>query len=72
MSADMKCPKCSQEDKFRIEATVVMALDPDHTYIDSVAEWDDNSLCLCAAGPECEYSGAVWEFKEPTPRKANS
>lgn len=56
----IRCPKCGQEDSFRIEGRSVFTVIDDGTVEHSDVEWDDDSWALC---PTCEYEGKLGTFR---------
>lgn len=61
----MKCPKCGDEDQFRIEATAMFNVTDDGTEHsgEGAVQWDDGNYCECHA---CSHYGTVKDFKVPT------
>lgn len=54
------CPRCGQEDDFRITATTAFDVTDDGTGdIQGDIEWEDDSLIMCLA---CKHGGTVAEF----------
>lgn len=68
----VKCPKCGQEDLFKIAAHVICEVSDDGTE-DHLGdhEWDQQSFCQCC---ECDHAGKLADFtieewgKEKEPR----
>jgi hypothetical protein len=56
----IRCPKCGQEDEFRIACTMVCTVIDDGTEKIGDIEWDENSWCLC---PRCEKDGKLKDFQ---------
>ena len=56
----IRCPKCGQEDSFRIEGRSVFEVIDDGTVSHADVEWDDDSWALC---PACEYEGKLGTFR---------
>jgi hypothetical protein len=69
----VKCPKCGQEDLFKIAASVIGEVCDDGTEDqDGGYEWDQQAFCQCC---ECDHAGKLADFtienwgkeREPTP-----
>jgi hypothetical protein len=59
------CPKCGQDDRFIIAASVFAEVTDDGADVASPKfgngfEWDDESYCRC---PECEFEGKLKDFR---------
>jgi hypothetical protein len=56
----VKCPKCGQEDLFKIAANVIVEVSDDGTE-DHVGdhEWDEQAFCQCC---ECHHAGKLADF----------
>jgi hypothetical protein len=56
----IKCPRCGQEDRFRITAIITCIVTDDGS--DPVGDhyWDDDSSTSC---PECEFHGSLKQFR---------
>lgn len=55
----MRCPKCKQEDRFKIVGMVTFDVTDDGSEAIGDHEWDRNSPCSC---PECDHDGIVKNF----------
>jgi Zn ribbon nucleic-acid-binding protein len=56
----MKCPKCGQEDTFKIAASCLFTVTDDGTQDEGNGhEWDDTNYCECSA---CGHHGTVADF----------
>jgi hypothetical protein len=56
----VKCPKCGQEDTFKIEASCLFTVTDDGTEDEGNGhEWDDTNYCECF---DCGYHGTVADF----------
>jgi hypothetical protein len=56
----MKCPKCGQEDAFKIEASCLFIVTDDGTEdAGNGHEWGDANYCECT---ECAHYGTVADF----------
>jgi hypothetical protein len=56
----VKCPKCGQEDAFKIEGSCIFTVTDDGTEDEGNShEWDDTNYCEC---PECGHHGTVGDF----------
>ena len=67
----MKCPKCGNEDVFRISCEVVCKVTDEGAEGFGDTYWDDESWCYCS---HCEKEGKVKDFYIPgffTPAGAN-
>lgn len=58
----VRCPRCGQEDEFRILGTSVFQVVDDGTIGHGDVEWDDDSHTLCPKH-ECEFEGPLREFQ---------
>lgn len=56
----MKCPKCGQEDHFRITAEAVFDVFDDGTDLFGDVEWGDESTAVC---PNCMYITKVAQLR---------
>jgi len=56
------CPKCGQEDEFKITALITCLVNDDGSEPMGDHEWDDESRCECVS---CEFSGKLKDFKAP-------
>jgi len=71
----VKCPKCGQEDTFKIEASCLFTVTDDGTEDEGNGhEWDDTNYCECF---DCGYHGTVadftienWDTKKRTERNS--
>ena len=56
----VKCPKCGQEDAFKIEAKIMVFVTDDYTE-DQGGDyfWDESSPCHCTT---CDFSGTLASF----------
>lgn len=57
--AGIQCPKCGEEDHFRVEATAMFNLTDDGTDFPYNVEWSDTSIMICS---DCQHVGTVAEF----------
>jgi hypothetical protein len=56
------CPKCGQEDHFKIVALITCLVTDGGSEPFGDHEWDDSSATRCA---ECDFSGELKEFRKP-------
>lgn len=56
------CPKCDNEDQFRISSKTMALVADDGVVETGDMEWDDDSVCIC---PECGYVATVKDFQKP-------
>lgn len=57
---NIKCPKCGQEDQFKIVAeTTVLVSDDGTEDCGGGYDWDHDSFCQCT---ECEHEGKLSDF----------
>jgi hypothetical protein len=56
------CPKCGQEDRFKIVALITCDVTDDGSDPVGDHEWDDTSPTRC---PECGFSGELKDFRKP-------
>ena len=56
------CPRCGQEDRFKIAAVITCLVTDDGSDPVGDHDWDDNSSTQC---PECGFSGTLKEFRKP-------
>jgi hypothetical protein len=56
------CPKCGQEDRFKIAATIFCLVTDDGSEAEGDHEWDDSSATRCV---ECGFSGELKDFRKP-------
>lgn len=57
----VSCPKCGQEDRFKIIGTVTFDVTDDGSEAVGGHEWDDDSPCGCT---QCDYHGKLSTFKK--------
>ena len=58
--AGVRCPKCKQEDFFKIAGTAMFSVtDAGADYEGGDIDWDESSLCVCS---ECKHTGLLGEF----------
>ena len=57
----IRCPKCGQDDVFRIQGTAVFTVVDDGTDEFENVEWDEDAPTTC---PKCGYDGLMEEFQE--------
>jgi hypothetical protein len=59
--AGIKCPKCGNEDRFLISATIVADVTDDGADVAEGSDfhWDDASMTRC---PDCDRDGPLAEF----------
>jgi hypothetical protein len=55
----IKCPACGNEDRFRIEVTVMATVTDDGAEVEGDMEWDGNSYAECAS---CHEHGKLSHF----------
>ena len=55
----IKCPKCANEDRFKIEAQIVCTVTDDGSMPAGDHYWDETSNTLC---PVCEFQGNLALF----------
>jgi hypothetical protein len=56
----VKCPKCGQEDLFKIAASVIVEVSDDGTEDQGGDyEWDQQAFCRCF---ECDHTGKLADF----------
>jgi len=73
----VKCPKCGQEDLFKIEASVIVEVSDDGTEDQGGDyEWDQAAFCQCC---DCDHAGKLadftienWDKKKPKKRAEQS
>ena len=58
------CPKCGQEDRFKIAATIFCLVTDDGSDAEGDHEWDDDSPTYC---PECGFNGEWKDFRKLPP-----
>lgn len=58
------CPKCGQEEHFRIAATISCLVTDDGSDPVGDHEWDEDSPTYC---PECGFSGGLKDFRKLPP-----
>lgn len=57
------CPKCKQEDAFKIEAKIFVHVTDEGTEdLGGDYEWHDDAICVC---DNCKHTGRLREFKTP-------
>lgn len=57
---NIQCPRCKQEDRFHIAASVLVEVTDDGTEdMCGDYEWSHSSFCCC---PECEHIGTLKDF----------
>lgn len=59
--AGVCCPKCGQEDRFRIAAVISCVVTDDGSEPVGDHEWDDESATRC---PECGFDGTLKDFSK--------
>jgi DNA-directed RNA polymerase subunit RPC12/RpoP len=55
----VRCPKCGQEDRFKIVALTTCLVTDDGSEPVGDHEWDDESATRC---PECGFDGTLKDF----------
>ncbi len=58
---NVRCPKCGQEDHFKIVALIICDVTDDGSEPVGDHEWDDHSATRC---PECGFDGEMNEFRK--------
>ncbi len=61
---NIKCPKCGNEQRFRIRATILAIVTDDGTEDYEDLDWNEESYIDC---PACMKSGTVAEFTAGSP-----
>ena len=59
---DVCCPKCGQEDRFRITALITCHVTDDGSEPVGDHVWDADSSTRC---PECGFNGKLKDFRKP-------
>jgi hypothetical protein len=59
--AGVCCPKCGQQDRFRIAAVISCVVTDDGSEPVGDHEWDDESATRC---PECGFDGTLKDFSK--------
>lgn len=65
--AGIRCPKCGDEDEFRIAASSIFEITDDGTGDHEDVEWGGESYIQCRA---CDHEGTVREFTIQTVEEA--
>ena len=60
---DIQCPKCGNEDNFKVEGTSLFEVSDDGTGWHGDVHWDDDSLMICV---QCDHRGKWKDFMRPT------
>lgn len=60
----IRCPKCSQEDRFKITALITCVVTDDGSEPIGDHEWDGESSTHC---PECGFNGTLKNFRKLPP-----
>lgn len=67
---ELRCPKCGQDDKIYVTATVAILLTPDGSGADNGDhEWDESSPTLCH---HCDTRGQAKDFKVEKTHNVNT
>lgn len=59
---DVRCPRCGQEDNFKILCTAWFDVEDDGTDDPEEVSWGGNSQVVC---PECQRRGKLSDFSGP-------
>jgi len=57
----VKCPKCEQEDVFKIVGVSTFTVLDDGTDVHGDVEWDDDSTCTCGG---CSWVARLGDFRK--------
>jgi len=55
----IKCPKCGNEDRFKIQASIACHVTDEGSEPDGDHEWDETSHTIC---PVCEFENSLAAF----------
>jgi hypothetical protein len=60
----IRCPKCGQEDRFKITAIITCLVTDDGSEPVGDHEWNDGSTAHC---PQCGFDGTLEDFRKAPP-----